>query len=63
MHYGDRPSFCDVDIVFVGGGSDREQKVVCEQLLAVGGELQSYVEDGASCWQCAAVISCLAITT
>ena len=46
VHYGDRPSFCDVDIVFVGGGSDREQKVVCEQLLAVGGELQSYVEDG-----------------
>ena len=25
----------DVDIVFIGGGSDREQKIVCHRLLAV----------------------------
>lgn len=46
VHFGDRPSFADVDLVFVGGGSDREQKIVCEQLHGVGAELRSYVEDG-----------------
>ena len=45
VHYGDRPSFRDVDLVFIGGGSDREQKIVCEQLLSVGDELRAYVED------------------
>ncbi len=36
----------DVDIVFLGGGSDREQKIVCSRLLEHKKELQDYVEDG-----------------
>lgn len=42
----DRPSFSDIDIAFIGGGSDREQKIVCEHLLAEQTELKAYVEDG-----------------
>ena len=45
VHYGERPTFDDVDIAFIGGGSDREQRIVCEELLAVGPELKAYVED------------------
>ena len=45
-HVDDRPSFSDVDIVFIGGGSDREQKIVCDKLLAEQAELKAYVEDG-----------------
>jgi CobQ-like glutamine amidotransferase family enzyme len=45
-HMGDRPSFSDVDLVFIGGGSDREQRIVCEELLAVREELAAFVEDG-----------------
>lgn len=46
VHYGERPSFAGVDIAFIGGGSDREQKIVCDQLHAVGDELRSYTADG-----------------
>lgn len=46
VRFGERPSFSDVDIAFIGGGSDREQKIVCDQLQAVGDELRSYVADG-----------------
>ena len=35
----------DVDIVFIGGGSDREQKIVCDRLLEHKKALQDYVED------------------
>lgn len=45
VRFGERPSFSDVDIAFIGGGSDREEKIVCDQLHAVGDELRSYVED------------------
>lgn len=45
VHIDDRPSFSDVDIVFIGGGSDREQRIVCEHLLAERSELAAYVED------------------
>ena len=34
VHMGDTPSFAGVDIAFIGGGSDREQRIVCERLLA-----------------------------
>lgn len=43
--FGERPSFAEVDLVFIGGGSDREQKIVCDQLHGVGEELRSYVAD------------------
>ena len=46
VRYGERPSFSDVDVAFIGGGSDREQKIVCDQLQAVGDELRAYVADG-----------------
>lgn len=35
----------DVDIVFIGGGSDREQKIVCERLLEHKKAIKAYVED------------------
>ena len=35
----------DVDIVFLGGGSDREQKIVCSRLLAYKGKIKEYVEN------------------
>ena len=38
----------DVDIVFLGGGSDREQKIVCSRLLEHKKELSDYVEGGGS---------------
>lgn len=36
----------DADIIFLGGGSDREQNIVCEKLLKRKDELVSYVENG-----------------
>ena len=46
VHVDDRPTFADADIVFIGGGSDREQRIVCDKLLSVRDELAAYVEDG-----------------
>lgn len=46
VHPGDTPSFGDCDIAFIGGGSDREQKIVGDKLLACGDELKAFVEDG-----------------
>ncbi len=46
VHIDDRPSFAGVDIAFIGGGSDREQKIVCDHLLAEQAELRAFVEDG-----------------
>ncbi|MGN0181098.1 MAG: type 1 glutamine amidotransferase [Candidatus Ornithomonoglobus sp.] len=38
----------DVDIVFLGGGSDREQKIVCSRLLEHKKELRDFAENGGS---------------
>lgn len=38
----------DADIVFLGGGSDREQKLVCERLLEHKKEISEFVENGGS---------------
>lgn len=46
VHVGETPSLASADIVFIGGGSDREQKIVCDSLLLVRDELKAYVEDG-----------------
>lgn len=43
---GDTLSFGEVDLVFIGGGSDREQRIVCDHLLEQRKELLAYVEDG-----------------
>ena len=38
--------FEKVDIIFLGGGSDREQKIVCSALLKYKQQLKNYVENG-----------------
>ena len=38
--------FDKVDIIFLGGGSDREQKIVCSALLKYKQNLKDYVENG-----------------
>lgn len=38
----------DVDIVFLGGGSDREQKIVCSRLIEHKKELHDFAENGGS---------------
>ena len=38
----------DIDIVFLGGGSDREQKIVCGALTDYKDEIKTYVENGGS---------------
>lgn len=35
-----------IDIIFIGGGSDREQEIVCSRLLAHKSELTDFVESG-----------------
>ena len=44
----DRIDFAALDIVLLGGGSDREQMLVCSQLKKIQKDFQSYVEDGGS---------------
>jgi hypothetical protein len=39
-------SLSDTDIVFLGGGSDREQKIVCSRLLEHKSELCEFAENG-----------------
>ena len=46
VHVGETPSLLGAHIVFVGGGSDREQRIVCESLQRVRSELAAFVEDG-----------------
>ena len=40
----DRIDFSGLDIVLLGGGSDREQMLVCEKLKAIQGDFKRYVE-------------------
>lgn len=46
VHVGEHPSFADVDLVLIGGGSDREQRIVCDYLQEVRAELVAFVDDG-----------------
>ena len=41
----DKIDFSKLDIVFIGGGSDREQLLVCHRLLEIKEDLKAYVED------------------
>lgn len=43
---GEAPNFLQADIVFIGGGSDREQQIVGEALYARRKDLASYVDAG-----------------
>lgn len=42
---GDHIDFSGLDIVLLGGGSDREQAIVCKNLLDIQEEFREYVED------------------
>ena len=42
----DAVDFSGTDIVLLGGGSDREQQIVCTKLQDIREELHAYVEDG-----------------
>lgn len=42
----DKIDFSGTDIAFVGGGSDREQQLVCGRMCEMKNELKSYAEDG-----------------
>ena len=44
VEFGDAIDFSQVDLVFMGGGPDREQKLASEQLLAMRDDLAAYVE-------------------
>lgn len=41
----DEVCFDDLDIVLLGGGSDREQQIVCEHLQKIKGDFRGYVEN------------------
>lgn len=47
IEYGEPIKFDDVDLVFLGGGPDREQKLATEELFKVKEEFEKYIaEDG-----------------
>jgi len=43
---GDKIDFSKVDIVLLGGGSDREQELVCNYLQDIQADFKEYVESG-----------------
>lgn len=43
---GDQIDFTRLDIVLLGGGSDREQELVCGYLKEIRRDFKAYVEDG-----------------
>lgn len=43
---GEKIDFSELDIVLLGGGSDREQELACCYLKAIRSSFQNYVEDG-----------------
>lgn len=42
----DEIDFTKLDIVLLGGGSDREQMIVCQKLKSIQSNFKDYVEDG-----------------
>ncbi|WP_283681163.1 type 1 glutamine amidotransferase [Parablautia sp. Marseille-Q6255] len=45
FHISDQVDFSDLDIVLLGGGSDREQMLVCEKLKTIREDFNEYVVD------------------
>ena len=43
---GDTIDFSQLDIILLGGGSDREQELVCGHLKSIQQDFKNYVEDG-----------------
>lgn len=58
----DKIDFSKLDIVLLGGGSDREQMIVCEKLQEIQPDFKAYVEDNGSL-QSAVAISYLGSIT
>ena len=46
VEYGESVDLGDVDLVFLGGGPDREQKLASTELMRMKDELAAYVEEG-----------------
>ena len=46
VHYGQQVDLSKADIVFLGGGPDREQHLASEVLLGMKDQISSYIEDG-----------------
>ena len=44
----DHIDFSNLDIVLLGGGSDREQMLVCNKLRSIQKDFKNYIEDGGS---------------
>lgn len=40
----DEIDFSNIDVVFIGGGSDREQRIVCTRLMQIKDDIERYVE-------------------
>lgn len=45
VHHGESIDFFDVDVVFLGGGPDREQRLASQELARMKDEVRAYVED------------------
>ncbi len=45
FNMGDSIDFSKLDIILLGGGSDREQRIVCKELKKIKERFQDYVED------------------
>ena len=43
---GSAIDFQKVDLVLLGGGSDREQEIACRYLKGIGGRLRDFIESG-----------------
>ena len=40
------PDLDNTDILFLGGGSDREQQLVCQKLLRIRDKIEAYAQKG-----------------
>ena len=49
LYEGETPDFSDVDIVLLGGGSNREQLIVSRYASTVAGPLKEYIESNGVC--------------
>ena len=60
FNLGDKIDFSEVDIVLLGGGSDREQMIVCQKLQEIQSDLKNMWKMGVWSSRYVAAISSLA---